>query len=455
MRLDVSNLAQAVEASPTSRLIAHIRTPLYGNGYALVSSSAVTSALGAAYWILAARLYTPEAVGLNSALISMMMLLAGISQLNLMSALNRFVPVAGRATRRLLIWSYLIAMVVAGLVGLAFARTVQTLAPALGVLAHNDWLALWFIAATMAWCVFVLQDSALVGLHQAVWVPIENGAFALSKIVLLVGIAGALPAFGLFASWSIPVMLVLLPTNLLIFCVLVPRHVREMAEHANPPVASQIARYVAGDYLGALFWIACTTLLPIMVVQQAGYAANAYFFLAWQVAFSLHLISPNMGSSLIAEAAADQEQLAAYAYQIGRQVARVVVPGALVLALAAPYILGVFGSEYASQGTPVLRLLALAAIPNIVQTLFVSVARVQRRVGAVALTLGVFCAGVLGLSYVLLPRLGIVGVGLAWLAVETALAVVLLLGPLRGLWWSSWTGLGPVLSERDPRWPVA
>lgn len=447
----MTNLAQSVDASPAARLVAHIRTPLYGNGYALVSSSVVTCALGAAYWILAARLYTAEAVGLNSALISTMMLLAGISQLNLMSALNRFIPVAGGATRRLLVLSYLIAIGVAGLVGLAFARTVETLAPALGVLAHNDWLAVWFIAATMAWCVFVLQDSALVGLHQAVWVPIENGAFALGKIVLLISVAGALPSFGVFASWSIPFMLVLVPTNLLIFCVLVPRHVRGTVGQAHPPVAGQIARYVAGDYLGALFWLACTTLLPIMVVQHAGYAANAYFFLAWQVAFSLHLVSPNMGSSLIAEAAADQEQLAAYAYQIGRHVARVVVPGALLLVVTAPYMLGLFGSDYATEGTPVLRLLALAAIPNIVQTLFVSVARVQRRVGVVALTLGVFCGCVLGLSYVLLPRLGIVGVALAWLAVETALALVLLLGPLRALWWSSWTGLGPAVSGRQPR----
>ena len=43
-----------------ARLITHLRTPLYRNGYALVLSSATTSVLGVAYWILAARTYTPD-----------------------------------------------------------------------------------------------------------------------------------------------------------------------------------------------------------------------------------------------------------------------------------------------------------------------------------------------------------------------------------------------------------
>ena len=55
-----------------ARLITHLRTPLYRNGYALVLSSATTSVLGMAYWFLAARTYTPDVVGLNAAAIAAM-----------------------------------------------------------------------------------------------------------------------------------------------------------------------------------------------------------------------------------------------------------------------------------------------------------------------------------------------------------------------------------------------
>ena len=45
-----------------------LRSPLHRNGYALVASSAVTSVLGLAYWIVAARAYSTEAVGVCAAL---------------------------------------------------------------------------------------------------------------------------------------------------------------------------------------------------------------------------------------------------------------------------------------------------------------------------------------------------------------------------------------------------
>src|SRR5512139_3328907 len=96
-----------------ARLIDHLRTPLYRNGYALVFSSTATSVLGVVYWVLAARYYTTEAIGLNSAALSTMMFLASLAQLNLMNALNRFVPSAGAATARLVISAYGMSAVIA------------------------------------------------------------------------------------------------------------------------------------------------------------------------------------------------------------------------------------------------------------------------------------------------------------------------------------------------------
>jgi len=83
-----------------TRVVTHFRIPLYRNGYALLVSSATTSALGLFYWILAARRYSADTVGLGSATLSAMMLLSGISQLGLNSALVRFVPLVAGLPRR-------------------------------------------------------------------------------------------------------------------------------------------------------------------------------------------------------------------------------------------------------------------------------------------------------------------------------------------------------------------
>ena len=95
------------------------------------------------------------------------------------------------------------------------------------------------------------------------------------------------------------------------------------------------------------------------------------------------------------------------------------VPIVLVLLVGAPYILGIFGPNYAAEGTTVLRLLALSVIPYSVTSIYVGLARVQNRVNRIALIQSIRCVLVLVLSYYLLPVLGINGVGLVWLVVES------------------------------------
>src|SRR5919204_4550766 len=99
---------------------ARLQVPLYRNGYALIASSGLTSALGLVYWLVAARAYPPSAVGVSAALISAMTLLANLAQLNLKSGFNRFLPRAGNATGRFVVRGYLLAVGVALIASLVF-----------------------------------------------------------------------------------------------------------------------------------------------------------------------------------------------------------------------------------------------------------------------------------------------------------------------------------------------
>src|SRR4051794_18578789 len=102
------------------QIVGHLRTPLYRNGYALILSTGITSALGLLYWAVAAKFYQTENVGLNSAVISTMIFLSGISQINLQETMVRYLPVAGHRTPRMVIYTYLIVLSLSVLVGLIF-----------------------------------------------------------------------------------------------------------------------------------------------------------------------------------------------------------------------------------------------------------------------------------------------------------------------------------------------
>jgi O-antigen/teichoic acid export membrane protein len=422
-----------------ARLISHVRTPLYGNGYALMLSSASNSGLGVVYWILAARTYSTSIVGLNSAAIAAMMFLAGVSQLNLASALTRFIPGAGRATRHFVIYSYVISVGLGAVASLAFILGINAWIPKGNFIdTFIDTVPFfipWFIIATMAWCVFNLQDSVLTGLRQAIWVPAENALYGVTKIVLLVIFAGLFPRYGVFASWTIALAVSLLPTNALILLKLIPRHMqRAKPEDAMPIAPGPVARFVAPDYVGALCWLMATTLLPVLVTQRVGTTANAYYYLTWTIAYSLYLISPNMGSSLIVEAAIDPRKLSKYSYQAFISTTRLLAPVVAVVVLGAPVILRIFGENYAAEGSTLLRLLALSAMPFAVNALYISVARVQRHMRSVVAVLAALCGLVFALSFALLDIYGITGIGIAWLVSQSVIAAVLWLTRLRTLW---------------------
>lgn len=133
------------------RLVAHARLPLFRNGYALMVSAATTSGLGVVYWMLATRSYSAEVVGMNSAIISAMLLVSGIAQLSLLSVMARFLPRAGQAAGRLVATAYALTLTVAAVAGLAFVVEINTWAPALAFLGSSPLVALWFTLATMMW----------------------------------------------------------------------------------------------------------------------------------------------------------------------------------------------------------------------------------------------------------------------------------------------------------------
>jgi len=99
----------------------------------------------------------------------------------------------------------------------------------------------------------------------------------------------------------------------------------------------------------------------------------------------------------------------------------------VLIVCCAPWVLALFGPEYSAHGTTLLRLLSLAALPNLLLGIAIDVARARRTLGWAVGLQAVLCVLVLGLTAWLLPVFGIAGVGVAWLLAECLLAVPLLL----------------------------
>jgi O-antigen/teichoic acid export membrane protein len=204
------------------------------------------------------------------------------------------------------------------------------------------------------------------------------------------------------------------------------------------PSGRSIVRYAGSDYLGTLCWSAATTLPPIIVLEHAGARESAYFSLAWVVANTLYLISLNMGASLLVEAAGDSAGPAAGCRRVLRHTGALLALAITALVVGAPLVLRVFGPGYARNGSTLLQLLALSALPHLVVSTAISACRVLGRMRVVVAIQAGLATAVLTLTVVLLPVLGVLGAGVAWLAAQTATALALLIA--RRVWLPTTSG---------------
>ncbi|MFE0173925.1 lipopolysaccharide biosynthesis protein [Streptomyces sp. NPDC059002] len=387
-------------------------SPLFRNAYALMLNTGISGVLGVGFWLAAARYYSESAVGQGSAAIAAMKLLAGLTALTLTGALVRFIPVAGRATGRLIFRTYAGSSAAVALAAVVFLLTLNLWGPSYRFL-HGPVHGIGFILAVVFWSVLTLQDGVLTGLRSALWVPVGNTVFSVAKLGLLIAMAAAIPTAGVFVSWVASILVSVIPLGWLVFRRLVPRHVKATDGKAHPPTLREIGRFLAGDYTGSLFSLAVVYLVPVIVASQVSSVDNAYFYIATTIGGTVNLLAINMGASLTVEGAHDPALLAANTRSALRRMAMIMLPVCGILFLAAPFVLSMFGQGYADAATPLLRWFAVGALLRVVMETYFAVQRAQSKTSGIAWLQGLLCLLVLGLTLILLPRMGLTGAGVA------------------------------------------
>jgi O-antigen/teichoic acid export membrane protein len=401
-----------------------MRVPLYRNAYALMLNTAVNSLFGLLYWIVAAHVFSDDEVGRGNALVSLMLLVSALTQLNFGQALIRFLPRSGTASARLVGNAYAVSA------GFALVGSVAVMAWCHFLLAPSAALyvslpfAAWFVVSTTAWSIFNLQDSALTGLRSSSWIPLENGLYGLVKLGLLVIVAGTSLDHGVFTSWTLPVIALLVPVNLLVFRRILPRHTTDTTADQIIPTRQVLTRYMGGDYTGMVFTQMSTTFLPVLVVHLLGPAEGAYLLPAQTIFAAMTLLSSAITSSLVVEGAKDSARAHRFARSVLRRIGATALPAAVLLALAAPWVLELFGPQYREHATLLLQLLMLSTFPRVVVSLYVTKMRLDSRTGALAVMQIVQAVAIVGGTAALAGPLGLVAVGWSALVTEVVLAVV-------------------------------
>lgn len=406
-----------------ARISSALRDPAYRGSYALVANTVGTSVIGAVYWAAVAHLYGPEDLGRAAALISALMLVATLSQLNLSSTLMRFLPEMGApSARRLINLSYLVSSLTALAGSVIFVTILPRLSPEWHFIGDSDSIAVIFVLSVIVWEIFTLQDAALVGLQRAVAVPIENVIYSLAKLALLVVLLRLLGSKDILLSWITPLIFLIPVMNWLIFgrC-LKDRSLRDLVPRLQ---IRRLARFASVDYLGVICGQITANSLPLLVISVLGPAAAGSFYIASLITSGVAGVGVNFSTGLLVEAAASAEKLPELTLGALKRCAITMGPATIVLIFGARFILKIYGGSYTAQTVVLFQLLAVTLLPFCIQTVAYSLDRIAGKPIRATLSQLAIAVLTLGGSWLLFGRLGLNAVGVACLGADVTVALV-------------------------------
>src|SRR5262249_54950655 len=147
----------------------------------LMFSTVGSAALGFAFWLTSAHLFSQRDVGRASAEIAAVTLMSSLGQISVVWVLARFLPVARRRTGMILRRGYSAAVAITWLLACGFV----VLGFGSKFLGHTLTARLTFVLIVLVFAVFALQDVVLTALRRAPWVLAENLAVGAARLALL------------------------------------------------------------------------------------------------------------------------------------------------------------------------------------------------------------------------------------------------------------------------------
>ncbi|MGR6964716.1 lipopolysaccharide biosynthesis protein [Geodermatophilus sp. URMC 61] len=407
------------------------------NAVSAASATVATSALGLAYWFVAARSFSPSAVGFSSAAVSGMTLVSTLSSLGLTTYVLGEAQRIRERRRSLIVTTLMATGFTTTVLAVIYAVVVPLLSQDLRPLAASTWTVLLFVVGATATAVGGVLDAALLGALYGRIQLHRNTLFGVLKLLLLV-LAGIVLANSggliLFATWVAGAVL-----SLVWLAIARGRWTQaclsELRLSAIVPLLRDVMPPVLRHQLLNLGLKVPLLTLPVLVISVVSAEANANFYIAWQLTSTAFVLPASLAGMLYAVGADDSRALAQRLRLTLTISVVLTLIAAGVLSGGAPWILSVFGEQYVRNGTGALIVLALAGIPTVVKNHYVAVCRIGRRVHNAVPLIYLGAALEMGMAFLGGRHAGLLGFASGWLialTLESCLMLPLVVRGLRG-----------------------
>jgi O-antigen/teichoic acid export membrane protein len=378
----------------------HLKAPLLKNSLYIMATNISSAGFGFIFWVLAARSYSKEDLGIAVALISAMTLIILLSRLGFDQSIIKYFYVEDKSV--VFSTSLLVSTLVSLLIGIIFILGVDIWAPELNIVKSIPVIFLLFVASNSA---TTITGSSFLAFRYARLYFFQNLING-SRIIFLIPLV-FLGSLGIFASVGLSLLL----TS--IFSISLLRRFGISIIRIDKGYLQRVLDFSIANYIVELLITTPYQLLPIMILNVLIAEETAQYYIAFTIASFLLVIPSAFCSSLFVEGC-HGENLRLITKRSVLYIYSVIIPAVCLLIIFGDSFLRIFGKSYASNST-LLTYIAISTLFMASCQIYYSVMRIKGNIKNLIIVSSVIFILLLGSSYLLMPIYGINGVGYAWI----------------------------------------
>jgi len=369
--------------------------------------------VGFFFWLIAARLYHTEEVGVATALISSVTLIMFIASFGFNFSLIRFIKISGKES--VLNTSICITTTAAVVVGIAYLLILKVFFEN-SALIQNASYGLFFLLTVVMHSIYFITGESFKALRDTKDYFMQNTV--LSTRVLLLFPLVFLGSFGIFGAIGAAYLLAT------IYSIFILSRRIKLNYRIDRDYLKKSFSFSSGNYISNLLYESPSLLMPPIILSMIGKQEAALYYIAMAVSSLIWIAPMSLSASLFIEGSYG-ENLKKNVLKSGKAILIVLIPSIFFIYYFGGFVLEIFGQDYV-EALPLLHVLVLSSFFVAVHDLFIPILNIKMRISSlIKLNFVRFCL-LLGFSYIFLRDYGLIGFGYAWTFTHILLTVITL-----------------------------
>jgi len=391
----------------------HLQEPIIKNSLYILSTRIINFASGFVFLMVAAKFYSITNVGIAAALISSLTLVILLSRLGIDVYIIRFINYDNKT--RLFNFFLIVTFFLSIIISILYISSISFFSPQLSFIRNVNY-AFIFIFFVAIGSIASTTGTTFIATRKAKNYLIQN-IFSTARIPLLIpfvfaGSFGILGASGIASIFSALFGLFLLIER------------KPFIFKIEMPLIRGAFKFSISNYISSIFDNGSVLVLPIIVLNLLGPTNAAKFNIAYAIG-NLFIISDALSTSLFVEGS-QGGGLRKNIMKTILAIYSILTPTVIFIYFFGSNLLALLGNEYI-DAISLLRVFALSSFFIPIYSLFIVIQNIRLDVGSVVIANTARSLLLIGFSYILMLRFGILGIGYAWMIVHIFLAICIII----------------------------